>query len=181
MSDYTLHYSRITNNIAKLFLDTDISKNAMHAYNYIVLNLKSTTTGESRPVVVKDMADYLGISSRSTRRVLGELERIEAIVPKSKTSRRIYILPDVARLNEEIKERSKQKAIDKVERKIELIGIVLKKQHFSPNQEESFRRMFAEKLSFDKMLTEIEKLTYRQMTVAEEYRLKEEFKKVDAR
>lgn len=99
--DFQLLYHTTSAELANLFNKERVDGSCRRAYDYISLNLKYASTGVSRKVDVKILAEYLSLSERQTRRVLTELERIGAIVPKSEHERRVYILPDVVKHHEE--------------------------------------------------------------------------------
>lgn len=178
--NFELSFYPINAELARKFKDCKISASARSAYDFIVLNAANIRNGISRPVDVEALCEYLGLKRRRVYVLLAELEANEFILPRSHKSRWVYDIPALNDHTENMKTLSAQKKAKYYQRKIQLIGVVLKRSEaFSSRQQNGFMKLFRESTSFAEELRGITVLLGKPLTPEQQERLREEYKKLD--
>ena len=181
-ANFELSFYPMTAELARKFKERKITASARCAYDFIALNAASVRNGVSRPVNLNALCEYLNLSKRRVYVLLAELEANELIVPKYRRSRWMFDIPDLSNHTENMKQRNAQKKAKYLERKIELIAIVLKQNSdFSTRQRNGFIKLFRDEMSFDEEVRRISMLIGRPFSTEEQERLIAEFEKLEAK
>ena len=177
--DFELSFYPMSADLARKFKACKISASARRAYDFIALNAANVRNGVSRPVDVDGLCKYLELTRRRVYQLLAELEAHEFIVPKHRRSRWIYDIPALGNHTENMKKLNAQKKAKYLERKIQLIAIVINRNtEFSSRQRDGFLKLFRGATSFEEELRGINMLLGRPLSTAEQERLKAEFEKL---
>lgn len=180
-SNFELSFYPMSADLARKFKDCKVSASARCAYDFIALNAANVRQGVSRPVNIDALCEYLELSRRRVYELIAELEANEFIVPKYRRSRWMYDIPALSGHTENMKKTNALRKAKYLERKIELIAVVLnRKNDFSTRQRDGFIKLFREAPPFEDELRRINMLLGRPLSTEEQERLKAEFEKLAA-